>query len=477
VGLRLTARCRESLAAGVAGLEQGGAGYGLDEFVDRPASLAMPDFQLPVAARSAPPRFTAAAWIMLDWAASGFSTVLITLVVAYVEKVAFADRPWGLEPGVVWPWTLALAMLVSALVTPGVSAWADRRRQHKTALLTSVGVGAGALGLLCLAPPTARLAVLAGVILGNVGFDLAAVFTGSILATIAAGKTADRLSAWGFAAGYAGGFLALVIATGIVTAHDSFGLTTAGGLRAAFAFTGLWWLIFSLPAAVARFDDGHGAVHAASAAGELLAFARTLLRPGAAAGRHLAAVLGGSMLVLGAVQTAIAQFSSVALEEFQLEPAALVRLVLLVQAVALPGALAIGWISERIGRRAALVICLAGWIAVLTLAWFVSTVGQLHALAVLLALVLGGVQSVIRATVAEAAPEGRAGVTFGLLQVGTKLAGAAAGLTFGWLYLASGHPRAGLAALLVQILLGWWALRGMGDSAEGRQVAVSPTSH
>jgi hypothetical protein len=49
-------------------------------------------------------------------------------------------------------------------------------------------------------------------------------------------------------------------------------------------------------------------------------------------------------------------------------------------------------------------------------------------------------------------------VTFGLLQVGSKLSGAAAGLAFGVLYLASGHPRAGLAALVLQILAGWWAL-------------------
>ncbi len=97
----------------------------------------------------------------------------------------------------------------------------------------------------------------------------------------------------------------------------------------------------------------------------------------------------------------------------------------------------------------------------LVAAGFVQTVPQLHGLAVLLALVLGGVQSVIRATVAEAAPEGRAGVTFGLLQVGSKLAGAAAGLSFGGLYLVTGHPRGGLAALLVQLLLGWCALRGM----------------
>ncbi|MFM7138548.1 MAG: MFS transporter, partial [Planctomycetota bacterium] len=190
-------------------------------------------------------------------------------------------------------------------------------------------------------------------------------------------------------------------------------------------------------------------------------------------GRHLAAVLGGSTLVLGAVQTAIAQFSSVAIAEFDLEPAALVRLVLLVQAVALPGALVVGLLSERFGRRAALVTCLTGWIAVLALAWFVRTVPQLHGLAVLLALVLGGVQSVIRATVAEAAPEGRAGITFGLLQVGAKLAGAAAGLAFGGLYLASGHPRAGLAALLLQLIAGWWLLRRMDGRRKPLQTSPS----
>jgi UMF1 family MFS transporter len=406
---------------------------------------------------------TTVAWILLDWAASGFSTVLITLVVAYVEKVAFADRPWGLAPGVVWPWTLAAAMLASAVIAPGFSAWADRRRRHKSALLVSVVAGAGGLLLLAAAPPEARLVVLGAVALANVGFDMAAIFTGSLLAKITSGSRADRLSAYGFAAGYAGGAVALVIATAIVAAHDRLGLSTAGGLRAAFAFTGAWWLLFSLPAALARFDDGGEPSHAETAAGELLAFARSLTRSDGGDGRQLAAVLAGSMLVLGAVQTAIAQFSSVALEEFSLAPEALVKLVLLVQAVALPGALAVGWLSERVGRRAALVSCLVGWITVLVLAWFVKSVPQLYALAVLLALVLGGVQSVIRATVAEAAPEGRAGVTFGLLQVGSKLSGAAAGLAFGGLYLATDLPRAGLAALLVQILAGWWALRSGGQ--------------
>ena len=406
-------------------------------------------------------RFVRLAWILLDWAGSAFSTVLITLVVAYVEKVVFAEGGWGMPAGVIWAWTLAAAMLVSAMLTPWAAAWADRRHAHQRALVASTLAGAGGLVALAAVPPSARPAVLMAIIAAAVGFDLAHVFTGSLLPRIAGDRDADRLSAYGFAAGYAGGAIALVVATALVAAHDRFGLTAAGGLRLAFAFTAAWWLAFSLPAAVARFGNGEQERHAATSGRELLDFARSLVRPADTdVGPQLGGVLLGSMLALGAVQTAIAQFSSLALEQFDLDGPALVRLVLLVQAVALPGALAIGWLSARWGRRSAAAVCLGGWAAVLALAWFIQTPGQLHALAVLLALVLGGIQSVVRASVAALAPEGREGVTFGVMQVGTKLAGFAASLAFGSVQLATGDPRAGLIALLVQVAAGAWFLLG-----------------
>jgi UMF1 family MFS transporter len=400
-------------------------------------------------------RSAGVAWALLDWAASAFSTVLITLVVAYVERVVFADRAWGVDPGVVWAWTLAAAMLLSALITPFLAAWADRHAAHVAALVAGVLVGAGGLAVLGILPPAARLGVAAAVVLAAVGFDVAVVFTGSLLPRIASGAAADRLSAAGFALGYAGGAIALVIATGIVAAHQQFGLSMVGGLRAAFVFTAAWWLLFSWPAAVARFGPAPPPAAGGSSFGDLRGFVADLCR-GDAASRATVGVLGGAMLTLGAVQTAIAQFSSVALEEFKLTSRELVNLVLLVQFVALPGALAVGWVSTRWGRRAAFVACLAGWAAVLLLAWCVQTKAQLHALAVLLALVLGGVQSVVRAIVAGAAPAGRSGATFGLLHVGTKLAGFVANLLFGAVLAASGQPRAGLLVLLGFLFAGGW---------------------
>lgn len=412
-------------------------------------------------------RSAGAAWALLDWAASAFSTVLITLVVSYVERVVFVDRAWGVDPGVVWSWTLAAAMLLSALFTPFLAAWADRHGAHVAALVGGVLLGVGGLSVLGILPPTARLGVAAAVALAAVGFDVAVVFTGSLLPRMVSGAAADRLSAAGFALGYAGGAIALVIATSLVAAHDRLGLSMVGGLRAAFLFTAVWWLLFSLPAVAVRFGPAPPVAGPGSSFGDLGVFMAELGR-GDAGSRALLGVLGGAMLTLGAVQTAIAQFSSVALEEFRLTSPQLVQLVLLVQAVALPGALAVGWLSTRLGRTAAFNACLTGWVAVLALAWCVQTKEQLYALAVLLALVLGGVQSVVRAIVAGAAPPGRSGATFGLLHVGTKLAGFAANLLFGAALAVSGQPRAGLLVLLGFLVAGGWLALGPRRHASPR---------
>ena len=68
----------------------------------------------------------------------------------------------------------------------------------------------------------------------------------------------------------------------------------------------------------------------------------------------------GVVTVLGVVQTAIPQFSNVALETFELDPTQLVQLVLLVQFIALPGAILVGWLSGIWSRRARTSVCLAG---------------------------------------------------------------------------------------------------------------------
>ncbi len=351
-------------------------------------------------------------------------------------------------------------MLCSALVSPFLSAWVDRRHLHQRAAVISSILGAAACICLSLLPSTSQLEIIAAIIVATVSFDMASIFTASLLPKLAHGRAADTLSSVGFAAGYGGGAIALILATSLIAARESFGLSAAGALRGSFAIMGLWWLIFSMPTACVRMGTASTQNHGGTSTKELLLFLKTIVP--IHQNSHRISQFGWLMLgvvtILGVVQTAIPQFSNVALETFHLTPPQLVQLVLLVQFIALPGAILIGWLSGIWGRHRAVNICLAGWSLVLGLAWWVGSVPQLYALAVLLALVLGGIQSVLRAMLAVSAPSGHHAATFGVMQVGTKLTGFFASLIFGWAYMASGIPRAGLVILLVQLIFGWWLL-------------------
>jgi len=131
-----------------------------------------------------PPRRGRIAWLLLDCGASAYSTIAITLMVAYVERVVFADKPWGVPGGVVWAWTLGVAMLVSAVLSPLAAGWADRYAAHRRALAASVLGGSLACIMLGLVPATAPVAVVSMVGLAAVGFDLAAIFTGALLPAV-----------------------------------------------------------------------------------------------------------------------------------------------------------------------------------------------------------------------------------------------------------------------------------------------------
>ena len=321
-------------------------------------------------------------------------------------------------------------------------------------------LGAAACIALALLPSTSQLGIIAAIIVATVSFDMASIFTASLLPKLAQGRAADTLSSVGFAAGYGGGAIALILATSLIAARESFGLSAAGALRGSFAIMGLWWFIFSLPTACVRMGTTSTQNHGGTSATELILFLKKVF-PINQNSSHISGfgwLMLGSVTILGVVQTAIPQFSNVALETFHLKPPQLVQLVLLVQFIALPGAIFIGWLSGIWSRYGAANICLAGWSLVLGLAWGIGSIPQLYAMAVLLALVLGGIQSVLRAMLAVSAPPGHHAATFGVMQVGTKLTGFFASLVFGWAYMASGIPRAGLVILLVQLLVGWWLL-------------------
>ena len=211
--------------------------------------------------RPSVPRRAIAGWLLFDWAAQPYFTLVLTFVFAPYFASALAADP--VEGQAIWGYAAAAAGLLIALLSPVLGAVADASGARKPWIaLFSVFLITGA-GLLWFAAPGAAYAVplaLAGFGLATVGAEFATVFTNSMMPDLVPENRMGRLSGYGWATGYAGGLVSLVIVLGFMAANPQSGLTLLGleplfgldpaareGDRASGPFTALWYLVFVVP--------------------------------------------------------------------------------------------------------------------------------------------------------------------------------------------------------------------------------------
>ncbi len=139
--------------------------------------------------------------------------------------------------------------------------------------------------------------------------------------------------------------------------------------------------------------------------------------------------------------------------------------------IALPGALTVGWLSDRFGQKPVLLSCLAVWAGLLVAAMLIESKGSFWIMGVVLALVLGGTQAVGRAMMSSLTPTRHAGEFFGFFNVSGKAASVLGTAQFGAIIYLTGSSRLAAVSLLVFFLLGGAILMGV-NIAEGRRQAA-----
>lgn len=200
-------------------------------------------------------------WVMFDWASQPFFTLVTTFVFApyFASKVA-ADPVAGQA---MWSAGVAIAGLLIALLSPVLGAIADEAGPRKPWIVAFGGLMAVAsLGLWYAAPGRADLAplIVVAFIIGTIGAEFAAVFNNAMLPRLAGPTEVGRLSGRGWAMGYLGGLVSLVLSLGFLVADPVsgktfFGLTPILGLDAAVhegdrivgPLTAAWFALFVLP--------------------------------------------------------------------------------------------------------------------------------------------------------------------------------------------------------------------------------------
>jgi len=418
------------------------------------------------------------AWYVYDWAASVFSTSVITVFLGpYLTDVAEAAAdPRGyvqllgldVRAGSVFPFVIAASVLLSALFMPVVGALADRTQRKRELLGLFAYVGALATMGLYFVHDDRYLLGASLFVIANVAFSVAFVVYNGYLPEIALPDERDAVSSRGWAMGYLGGLILLLLNLALFLGHESLGLSEGEAVRISLLSAGVWWGSFTLVPLLflrmnrppAPFETGgsvlaSGFAQLSHTARELRNYPKTL------------AFLVAFLLYNEGIQTVISQASVYGSEELGLPQTTLIIAIVLVQLVAFVGALALGRLAGRYGAKRTVLAGLVVWMVTVGFGYLLpqNEAVPFFGLAVLIGFVLGGTQALSRSMFAQMIPAGREAEYFSLYEIGDKGTSAIGPAFFGLAFQLTGSYRVSIIFLLVFFVIGFLALLRVPVSA------------
>ncbi|MES1215541.1 MAG: MFS transporter [Bacteroidota bacterium] len=415
-------------------------------------------------------------WAMYDWANSAYNLVITsTIFPIYFEAVAvdneevsktavtFLGRQF--ENTALYNYSLALAMFIVAVMSPLLSSIADYKGNKKKFLNFFMTMGSLACASLFFFEKDTLGLGIAAMIIACIGFWGSQVFYNSFLPEIAAPEDRDRISAKGFAYGYVGSVLLQLICFVFVLMHDNFGITKGKGSQISFFLVGVWWWSFGqyslrrLPKPVPA-GSGDLQQQVLSKGYQELRKVWNQLKNIPALKRFLLAFFFYNM----GVQTVMLVAALYGKSELEIPTTNLIIAVLIIQLIAIPGAIVISRLSARIGNIKTLMTVVVLWIGICTWGFFIpkGNVYLFYALGASVGFVMGGIQSMSRSTYAKLMPETKDTTSFfSFYDVTEKLAAVIGIFLFGFITELTGSQRNSVLALatffIIGLLLLWYA--------------------
>jgi MFS transporter, UMF1 family len=356
-------------------------------------------------------------WAMYDWANSVYNLVITTTFFpAYYAAVTAVDAKHGLfKNGITFlgrtfvntelkDYVLAVGFLVIALLSPILSSVADYKGNKKNFMRFFCYLGALSCSLMFFFDEKNVTLGLMCFMFAGIGFYGSQVFYNSYLPDIASEEDMDRISAKGYSLGYIGSVLMQLIGFGLVvfltTKEDA-----ATPLKITFLLVGIWWVAWAqIPFArlpISAASDRKLKTHVlANGFLELKKVWDQLLHMPVLK-RFLAAFFFYSM----GVQTVMLVAIDFGIKELKMKDANLIIAAVVIQLVAILGAVGMSKLSARFGNIRVLILTVLLWVGVCFTAYFITTETQFYVLAALVGLVMGGIQSMSRSTYAKFMPE------------------------------------------------------------------------
>lgn len=349
------------------------------------------------------------AWAIFDWANSAYALVISTAIFpGYFEE--YTPKEIGLGPltfsnSSLYSFAVSFSYIIIAILSPLLSGIADYSGRRKFFLKTFTLIGSLACTALFFFKGEPQLWLgTSAFILATIGFAGSLVFYDSYLPLIVSEDNYNKVSARGYTFGYVGSVILLIFILMMILKPEWFGLQGGQmGARIGFLLVGMWWLgfaqytfkymppdkknLFTTSMIMNGYKEIKGAFQRVKAIPDIRNF------------------LTAFFFYSAGVQTVIYLATIFAKKELGFATGELVLLVLILQLVAIGGAYVFSVLGNRKGNKNSIMIMICIWIVICFAAYFTYDKVMFYIIAGFVGLVMGGIQSLSRASYSMLIPE------------------------------------------------------------------------
>lgn len=408
-------------------------------------------------------------WCMYDWANSAYiTTVGVALLPIYfkegivpAEGVALFGQTFSATA--LWAFMVGGAALLVFLFAPVLGAIADFSAAKKRFLTGFAYFGSLFATLLYLCSPGDVWLAVALYISTQVCFIGGNVFYDAFLPQIASQDKLDTVSARGYAFGYVGGSLQFGISLALVAMHERIGISQVMAVRIGMAMAGIWWAAWTVLTLIYLKEE--------KTEQELPEIYRNQPKPLAYLSlgisrtfatakkvgnfKHLLLFVIAYMVYNDGAHTVTSMATIYGSEELGLSATSLMVTLLLVQVVAIGGALIFGKLATHIGAKRAVMVSLVLWTGVVIYGYFIQTATEFFVLGMVVGVVLGGIQALSRSFYGAMIPENASAEFYGFFSVFSKFSAIWGPFTFGLVKQITGTARLAIISLMVFFIVGF----------------------
>lgn len=415
------------------------------------------------------------AWITYDWANSAFYTTVIAVMLG-PYLVSLAEQAVGKEglildlyffrvtTGGYFAFCVAISVVSMVVFLPVLGAIADYTHLKKSLMAIFCYIGVVASALLFFVSGDSY--ILGGILLivSNIGFAAANVFYNAFLIDITTEDRRDRVSSWGYGAGYIGGVVMLIGNLALVTYAPAIGISTSLAVRISFLAASIWWGTFAAytffvlrnRGAAKSVPEGRNIVSIGFV--EIWETIKELRRL-----RYTALFLAAYLFYNDGIQTVILQASVFLSQELftqqerdsNADQSFLIVIFLIAQVSAFLGAVIFERISRVISTKRTILLSLAIWCGIVIYAYaLLANRTQALFMAGAIGAVLGAAQALSRSLYSQMIPSGRESAFFGLYEISEKGTSWMGQLLFTIIIGTTGSFRHAILGLVVFFVVG-----------------------